>query len=220
MNWVNSIPNLNDTLVKNKTVGDVSIHDKNASLAWDLDDVVINLTTELLMDLIAQPEGQPTQSQSKPPTTSKDKQSRGSVEYVLPFYLNVSEQALSGLMMKAKTVTYLKVGLMDEVRPQSLENSVCIVFSGKVSVVGDESTESFHINNTDACVNEIAVLPNQLLEPASNVTFERAVFAIVAKPDVISWLKEYPDVTFNLSSGRERLPSDIPVSGATVSSRA
>jgi hypothetical protein len=150
------------------------------------------------MNLFAHPERQPALCQSRRSAALIKQESRSFVDSFFPYFFTVSEQALSGLMARTKTVTYLKNGLIKEVMPHSPEDSVCMVFSGKVSVVNGEFTAAFHVKDNEACVNEIAVLPSQLLGPAATVSFERTVLAMLAKSDVITWLKEYPDVTFTL----------------------
>jgi hypothetical protein len=200
MNWVNWIPNWNVTLLAtNKFVRDVAINGNNNSLVWGLvQNDIINKKKEVDMNLISQPERQPALYQSRRSAALIKQESRSFVDSFFPYFLTVSEQALSGLMARTKTVTYLKNGLIGQVMPHSPENSVCMIFSGKVSVVNGEFTAAFHVKDNEAFVSEIAVLPSQLLGPAATVSFESTVLAMLAKSDVINWLKEYPDVTFTL----------------------
>ncbi len=113
----------------------------------------------------------------------------------IPFLSNIPESGLADLMGKAKTIRYVRGGVIDS---EGNTESLLVVFLGKVRVArGDAYGQEamFQIKESNTCFGEIALLTDEL-RSVSTVTIENTVFAAISKKDFNIWLMDYLDVKF------------------------
>jgi CRP/FNR family transcriptional regulator, cyclic AMP receptor protein len=112
----------------------------------------------------------------------------------IPFLSNVSENGLAELMLKAKTVRYVR---KEVIASEGNPNSLFLLFLGKISVNridAEKSTEvKFQIQEPSSSFSEIALLTDDL-RSVSIVTLENTVFSVILKTDFNDWLRKYLDV--------------------------
>lgn len=116
----------------------------------------------------------------------------------IPFLSSVSEEALTVLVQKAKTVKYPKQAIIISEGVEA--NAFFIILSGKVRIFSsdDKSREvTLLIQEPGSCFGEIALLTDEQ-RSFSVMTLEKTVCAVISKNDFIKWLMNYPDVTFTL----------------------
>jgi CRP-like cAMP-binding protein len=155
------------------------------------------------MNAIAHAQSQATPNPRLHPFLIKGREFSYPIESYIPFFSNLTEQAISCLVKKSKALRYLRRWTMAAESDQN--NSIFIIFSGKVNVVRGGAINSFLVQDTDSCFGEIAVLSGQL-GSSSIVTFERTLFSTVTKDEFVNWLMTYPEVKLNL---RECAPEKI-----------
>jgi hypothetical protein len=113
----------------------------------------------------------------------------------IPFYSNISEEALSNLLKKCKTIRYLYNGTIT-INPNQTD-SVYIIFAGRVNLESGDSKRTFVIQDDFTSLKEIAVISDDLLS-AHWIKLDRTMFAHVTKPEFDSWLTSYPNTGFNV----------------------
>jgi signal-transduction protein with cAMP-binding, CBS, and nucleotidyltransferase domain len=114
-----------------------------------------------------------------------------------PFLSNIPEIALTQLMGKAKTLTYVRKEVLDTEGYKA--NTVLIIFSGNVRIkctdVWNQKEVTFQIQEPQSGFGKIALLPDELRENA-DVAVEKTVFAVILKSDFKNWLVKYPGLKF------------------------
>lgn len=116
----------------------------------------------------------------------------------IPLLSNVSQEALSALMEKARTATYPNRAMI--VAEGDETNSFFIILSGKVQVYSTDDKGKKITLNTQGCgtyFGEIALLTDEP-RSVSIICLEKTVCAIISKRDFIHWLIKYPDAMFTL----------------------
>lgn len=109
---------------------------------------------------------------------------------------NIPEIGLTSLMMKAKTVRYLRKDALG--KENNKANTLWVIFSGEVQAVNkDGERKAFTIQESRAGIGAVAIVPDEFRN-AYVVTLEKTVFAAISKPDFKNWLAGYPGlkVTF------------------------
>lgn len=116
------------------------------------------------------------------------------------FVSSVSDEALTTLMEKAKTVRYPNKAVI--ISEGSVGDALFIILSGKVRVFissdDDKSKEvTLLIQESGSYFGEIALLTDRP-RSASVVTLKTTVCAVISKSDFHVWLIMHPDVAINL----------------------
>jgi CRP/FNR family transcriptional regulator, cyclic AMP receptor protein len=117
----------------------------------------------------------------------------------IPFLSSVSEDALTDLVGKAKTIKYPKQAII--VSEGDEANAFFIILSGKVRVFSSDDDKSKEVTlltqEPGSCFGEVALLAHKS-RSASVVTLEKTVCAVISKSDFLDWLKHYPEVAITL----------------------
>ena len=115
----------------------------------------------------------------------------------IPFLSNIPEIALTQLIGKAKTLTYVSKQVLAKEGYKA--NTVLIIFSGHVRIkcsdVWNHKEVIFQIKERRSGFGKIALLTDELRETA-DIAVEKTVFAIILKSDFENWLMKYPDLKF------------------------
>ena len=116
----------------------------------------------------------------------------------IPIISALSEQTLSALIKKSKTLKYLRRWTIDT--ESDRDDSIYIILTGKVCLFNAECNQTVQLHDTDSCLREIAILSGKLRTSAI-ITLERSLFTAVKNVDFINWLVKHPEVTFNYVDG-------------------
>jgi CRP/FNR family transcriptional regulator, cyclic AMP receptor protein len=115
------------------------------------------------------------------------------------FLSSVSDEALTTLMEKAKTIKYPKQAVI--ISEGSVANALFIILSGKVRVFTSDDDKSKEVTllvqEAGSYFGEIALLTDEP-RSASVVTLEKTVCAVISKSDFQVWLIMHPDVAISL----------------------
>ena len=115
------------------------------------------------------------------------------------FLANIPETALTALIGKAKTVTYIRT---ETFGTEAIKANYCfiILFGTAQAFIGkDGNTRKVvcQVQETRAGYGEMAVLSDVLLSD-SVVILDKALFAVVPKRDVKNWVMNSPEIKSTL----------------------
>lgn len=116
----------------------------------------------------------------------------------IPLISALSEQTLSELIKKSKTLKYLRRWTIDTECDR--DDSIYIILTGKVSLFNAQCNQTVQLHDSDSCLREIAILSGKLRSSAI-ISLERTLFTTVKNVDFINWLMKHPEVTFNYVDG-------------------
>ncbi len=111
----------------------------------------------------------------------------------IPYFFMLSEEAISELIKKIKTVRYLYRAKLE--MEANAPEDLYLIFSGKVHVTNNEETKTYRIRETFPNKAEFAVLTAETGN-TSQVKFERTEFSVIKKSEFVNWLLSCPDVSF------------------------
>jgi signal-transduction protein with cAMP-binding, CBS, and nucleotidyltransferase domain len=119
----------------------------------------------------------------------------------IPFFTNIPEHALAGLMEKTKILNYVK---KNDLGPEyNKADSFFVIFFGSVSIFSPYDGN----HNSKAATLQIqeprlgfgkAMLLTEEVTSYFTITLEKSLYGFIPKNEFFDWMTTYPDIKFTL----------------------